>query len=168
MLNTTEGSIVEPHDRSVVSTSLYGAIVTASGPGGPLAASSFSAWALASQIPFCDLANLQIASRAAIPIVIAVGMTFIIIQGSIDLSIEGVMAAASLTFALSVFDNRTKLDLGLGGVLLGVLVGTGFGVVNGLVVTRFRVPSFMVTLGILVGQHGSCHASLRRSASPDQ
>jgi ribose transport system permease protein len=72
---------------------------------------------------FATFENLQtIASRAAIPVIIAVGMTFIIIQGSIDLSIEGVMAATSLTFAMSVLNTRTKLDLGLGGVLLGVLV----------------------------------------------
>jgi ribose transport system permease protein len=98
---------------------------------------------------FATFENLQtIASRAAIPVIIAVGMTFIIIQGSIDLSIEGVMAAASLTFAMSVLNTRTNLDLGFAGVLLGVIVGIGFGFVNGLIVTRFRVPSFMVTLGI--------------------
>src|SRR5438094_8712296 len=48
---------------------------------------------------FATLQNAQtIANRGAIPLILAVGMTFIILQGSIDLSIEGVMAASSLTF----------------------------------------------------------------------
>ena len=98
---------------------------------------------------FATIDNLQtIASRAAIPTIVATGITFVIIQGSIDLSIEGVMAASSLTFALTVMNSRTSLDLGVFGIVLGMAVGVLFGLVNGLVVTRFRVPSFMVTLGI--------------------
>ena len=98
---------------------------------------------------FATIDNLRtIASRAAIPTIVATGITFVIIQGSIDLSIEGVMAASSLTFALTVMNSRTSLDLGVFGIVLGMVVGVLFGLVNGLVVTRFRVPSFMVTLGI--------------------
>jgi ribose transport system permease protein len=150
MLKNREESIVEPHRRILVSTSLYGAIADGLRSWGPLAALLVLCFGFGlADRSFATFENLQtIASRAAIPIIIAVGITFIIIQGSIDLSIEGVMAAASLTFAMSVLNTRTKLDLGLGSVLFGVLVGAGFGVVNGLVVTRFRVPSFMVTLGV--------------------
>ena len=150
MSNTRERSIGGPHDRSLVSTSLYSAIVDGIRSWGPMAALVILCLSFGLADPsFATFENLQtIASRAAIPVIIAVGMTFIIIQGSIDLSIEGVMAAASLTFAMSVLNTRTKLDLGFAGVLLGVIVGIGFGFVNGLIVTRFRVPSFMVTLGI--------------------
>jgi ribose/xylose/arabinose/galactoside ABC-type transport system permease subunit len=60
---------------------------------------------------FATLQNLQtIANRGAIPLILAVGMTFIILQGSIDLSIEGIMAACSLTFAMLVVNSRTWLD----------------------------------------------------------
>jgi ribose transport system permease protein len=98
---------------------------------------------------FATIENLKtIASRASIPTILAIGMTFIIIQGSIDLSIEGVMAASSLTFAMTVLNSRTGLDLGIFGVVSGIGVGTLCGLVNGFVVTFFRVPSFMVTLGI--------------------
>src|SRR5579863_4543808 len=52
---------------------------------------------------FADLSNIQtLASQAAIPLILSTGLTFIVLQGSIDLSIEGVMAACSLTFALLV------------------------------------------------------------------
>jgi ribose transport system permease protein len=99
---------------------------------------------------FATLGNLQtMASRSAIPMVLAVGMTFIIVQGSIDLSVEGVMAASSLTLALLVANSRTGLDLGLLGVALAVAAGAAFGWFNGAVTALLRIPSFMVTLGTL-------------------
>jgi len=98
---------------------------------------------------FATLENLRtIVDHAAIPLILAVGATFIILQGSIDLSIEGVMATSSLTVALCVLNSRTGLDLGLIGIALAALAGAGWGLVSGLVVARLRVPSFMVTLGV--------------------
>jgi ribose transport system permease protein len=98
---------------------------------------------------FASWQNLQtIASRSAIPLILAIGMTFIILQGSIELSIEGLMAASSLTFGMVVLNSRTGIDLGWLGVPLAVGVGAAFGLISGLIVTKLRVPSFMVTLGI--------------------
>ena len=97
---------------------------------------------------FATVENLwTIADRSAIPLILAVGTTFIILQGSIDLSIEGVMAAGSLTFALCVLNSRTGLDFGIFGLMLATFAGAGFGLLSGLVITFLRVPSFMVTLG---------------------
>ena len=97
---------------------------------------------------FATMENLlAIADRSAIPLILAVGMTFVVLQGSIDLSIEGVMAASSLIFAMLVLNSRTGLDLGLAGMALAILAGLGIGLLNGIVVTRLGVPSFMVTLG---------------------
>jgi ribose transport system permease protein len=149
MSNSKEGSILRPQNRSVAPASVISHIVNGLRSWGPLAALVLLCLGFGIADPsFATFDNLQtIASRAAVPGVIAVGMTFVIIQGSIDLSTEGVMAASSLAFAMSVLNTRTKLDLGLGGLLLGVVVGSAFGGVNGLIVTRFRIPSFMVTLG---------------------
>ena len=98
---------------------------------------------------FATLGNLQtIASRSAVPLILAVGLTFVIVQGSIDLSLEGLMAVSSLTFALCVLNSRTGSDLGFLGIVVATAVGAGFGVVNGFLITRLRVPSFMATLGI--------------------
>ena len=73
---------------------------------------------------FATLQNVRtIADRGAIPLIVAVGMTFIIIQGSIDLSVEGVMATSSLIFAMSVLNNRTGLDLGMFGIAFGAAAG---------------------------------------------
>jgi len=98
---------------------------------------------------FATVENLRgIADAAAVPLVLAVGMTFVVLQGSIDLSAEGVMAAGSLTLALTVANSRTQFDLGPLGLVAAALIGGAFGALNGLVVTRLRVPSFMVTLGV--------------------
>ena len=98
---------------------------------------------------FATVQNIQtIANRSAVPLVLAVGMTFILVQGSIDLSIEGIMGVSSLTFAMVVLNSRTSLDLGLFAIVLATFAGAGLGAINGLVVTRLRVPSFMVTLGV--------------------
>ena len=98
---------------------------------------------------FATVENLwTIADRSAIPLILAVGTTFIILQGSIDLSIEGVMAAGSLTFALCVLNSRTGLDFGMFALALATFAGAGLGLLSGLVTTFLRVPSFMVTLGV--------------------
>ncbi len=98
---------------------------------------------------FADPANIRtLASQAAIPLILATGLTFIVLQGSIDLSIEGVMAACSLIFALLVANSRTGLHLGVIAIAASMLLGACFGAANGMVIVRLRVPSFMVTLGM--------------------
>lgn len=97
---------------------------------------------------FATIDNLlAIADRCAIPLILAVGMTFVVLQGGIDLSIEGAMATCSLTVALLVLNTQTGLALGPFGMVLAVLPGLCIGLLNGTVVTRFGVPSFMATLG---------------------
>lgn len=97
---------------------------------------------------FATVENLwAIADRAAIPLILAVGMTFVVLQGSIDLSVEGCMAVSSLTLALLVLNTRTGLDLGMAGMALAVLPGLCIGILNGIVMTWLGVPSFMATLG---------------------
>jgi ribose transport system permease protein len=97
---------------------------------------------------FLTLDNLRvIADSSAIPVILAVGLTFVVLQGSIDLSSEGVMALCSLSVAMLVLNSRTTLDLGAAALALALLPGLAIGALNGLVVTRLAVPSFMATLG---------------------
>lgn len=98
---------------------------------------------------FATLDNIGVISdRCAIPLILSVGMTFVVLQGAIDLSVEGVMAASSLAVAMLVLNSRTGLDLGLFGMALAVLAGASIGLLNGLLVTRLGVPAFMATLGV--------------------
>jgi len=97
---------------------------------------------------FVSLQNIHsIADAAAIVAVVAVGQTFVILMGAIDLSVEGVMSVSGVTISLLVANDRNSLDLGLLAIpvvlALGALIGFAAGVAN----TRLRIPSFMATLG---------------------
>jgi ribose transport system permease protein len=89
----------------------------------------------------------SIANQAAILLVLATGATFVILLGGVDLSVEGVMATSSLVTVLLAANDRNSLHLGYLAVLVGTAVGALIGLVNGLLHTRMRIPSFMVTLG---------------------
>jgi ribose transport system permease protein len=99
---------------------------------------------------FLSVRNFRaIAKQSSILLILSMGSAFIILMGSIDLSIEGLMAISSVLVSFLVLNNRTSLDLGLLGVLLAVAASTSLGLVNGVVHTKARIPSFMATLGML-------------------
>ena len=73
---------------------------------------------------FMTVANVQaILDAAAVPSVIAVGLTFVIVMGSIDLSVEGVIATVSITTALLLRNSVNDHDLGWFGVMVALAVG---------------------------------------------
>jgi ribose transport system permease protein len=86
---------------------------------------------------------MNIARQTAMISVMAVGMTFVLSAGEIDLSIGSIVALASLTSALAMRSWGIVAGIGAG-------LATGFviGAFNGLFVSRIGVPSFLVTLGI--------------------
>lgn len=94
---------------------------------------------------FLSFSNLSNIVRQTTPItVMAVGLTFTLSAGEIDLSIGSVVALSALTGAILL------RDVGLlAGISLGLAVGLVIGVVNGLLTVRLRIPSFLVTLGTL-------------------
>jgi ribose transport system permease protein len=78
--------------------------------------------------------------------ILAVGVTFVIITGGIDLSVGTVMTLAAVITAKLVTEAGAPLPLGiLGGILTGALAGF----INGLVIAAMRVPPFVATLGML-------------------
>ena len=94
--------------------------------------------------------NIQtILNQSAIPLIIAVGATLVILMGSIDLSVEGVMGAAGMTFVLMSANSRGSHDYGfVPALIVALVVGMVLGLVSGLIHTRLKVPSFIVTLGV--------------------
>jgi fructose transport system permease protein len=78
--------------------------------------------------------------------VIAIGQTLIILTAGIDLSCGMVMALGGIV--MTKFATELGLPPGLA-ILCGVAVTTLFGLVNGLLVTRVKLPPFIVTLGTL-------------------
>ncbi len=94
-----------------------------------------------------NIANLM--RQVSILIIVAMGETFIILMGSIDLSVEGVMALASVIIGLLAKNYFNSNDFGLLAVLIAVVVCTLIGFLNGVAHTKMRIPSFMATLGMM-------------------
>lgn len=115
---------------------------------GPAAALAVLAAAFSVASPhFASLANLQaILEASAVPLILAVGMTFVILQGSIDLSVEGVTAMTGIGLSLLVANSSTMLALGWWGVAAALAGGLAFGLVNGVLHHALRMPSLIVTL----------------------
>ena len=86
--------------------------------------------------------------QIATPLVLSMGLTFVLLLGSIDLSLEGVMGFTGSIVALLVLNTKNSLDLGVVGILIAITAGTLFGIVSGVLHTRLKIPSFMVTFGM--------------------
>lgn len=96
---------------------------------------------------FFSLTNFQtILSQIPTAIILAVGMTFVLILGEIDLSVGSVLALCSAVFSVLLLQYEWAIAPAmLGGIVVGVIAG----LLNGSVVTRWSVPSFIVTLAML-------------------
>lgn len=98
---------------------------------------------------FPTVANLNtILNQAAIPMIIGVGATFVVLMGSIDLSVEGIMGASGMAFVLLSANSRNDINLGIGAFFIAIAMGAGLGLATGLIHTRLKVPSFIVSLGM--------------------
>jgi len=75
----------------------------------------------------------------------ALGMTFVIVSGGIDLSVGSVIALASVVTAVMLRDGAAPVVAIAGGVATGALAG----LVNGMLITRLRIVPFIVTLGTM-------------------
>jgi ribose transport system permease protein len=84
----------------------------------------------------------NIYSQLAIIGVMSIGMTFVLITGGLDMSVGGIYAASAVLVA-SLAD---KMPIPLA-MLITVCFGLVAGLLNGVLVTRFRVPPFVATLG---------------------
>ena len=90
---------------------------------------------------------VRISQSAMIPLVLGIGATFIILMGSIDLSVEGILTLGAVILSTLVLNGANGNDLGIIGVLVVLAVGAGVGFINGVIHVRLQVPSLMTTLG---------------------
>jgi len=104
---------------------------------------------------FLTQTNLRtIANQIPAAVVIASGMTFVLIVAGIDLSVGSVAGLCGAVLGASMV--QLRLPLGVA-VLMCLAAGLACGAVNGLVSTRWRVPSFIVTLGMLEIARGGAY-----------
>ncbi len=98
---------------------------------------------------FPTLTNLHtILNNAAIPIVVGVGASAVVLTGRIDLSVEGVMGAAGMTFVLLSANSRETVDIGWLAWPAALALGAGLGALTGAIHALAKVPSFIVSLGM--------------------
>jgi ribose transport system permease protein len=110
---------------------------------------------------FLTLGNfVRIAQAAMIPLVLGLGATFVILMGSIDLSVEGIVALGAVLTSLLVLNGGNDNDLGLIGLAIVILTGAAVGFLNGVVHVRLKIPSFMTTLGTWFVAAGAANALL--------
>ncbi len=97
---------------------------------------------------------LNVTLQASITAIIAVGMTFVILSGGIDLSVGSVVAMAGVLGALGAKGSPAVLAP-LVAVVLAVAFGAASGGLAGLLVTRFRVAPFIATLALMTIWRGA-------------
>ncbi len=101
---------------------------------------------------FLNVFNFQtIGADMSLVMIMALGQTFVIISGGIDLSVGFVMGMASVASALVMSrmgGSSPLIVVALAGAAVGLFVGLIPGLVNGLIIARLRVPPFIVTLGM--------------------
>ena len=87
-----------------------------------------------------------ILQQTAVVAALAVGQTLVILTAGIDLAV-GAIAILSMLLMSNLAANQGVP--GIVAILIGILFGTACGLLNGLLVTRLRLPPFIVTLGTL-------------------
>ena len=96
-----------------------------------------------SQKNFFSWANVvNIMFQMSIPLVISVGLSFVLLLGSIDLSIAGSLVA------FLVVNNSNSNNFGIFGVIIAVLIGLGVGAIVGFLHTKARIASFIVSYAV--------------------
>ncbi len=101
---------------------------------------------------FWTVSNLlNVMEQTAINAVVAVGMTFVILSGGIDLSVGSLVALSGVVMA-----NRLMAGWPLAlAVLFGLITGALAGLCSGLLITRGKLPPFIATLGMMSVARGA-------------
>jgi ribose transport system permease protein len=100
---------------------------------------------------FTDESNItNILTQVTINLIMATGMTFVILISGIDLSVGSVLAFAAMVAGLVLKSEALPVPAAIVlAVLTSIVVGMACGFVNGFIVSFWGVPSFIVTLGML-------------------
>ena len=104
---------------------------------------------------FFTLTTLRtVANQIPDILLVATGMTFVIIAGGIDLSVGSILALSGAVLGVALADWKLPLAAAIGASLA---TGAACGALNGLLVTTWALPSFIVTLGMLEVARGGAY-----------
>jgi erythritol transport system permease protein len=112
---------------------------------------------------FLTQGNLvMLAKHVALNAILALGMTFVVLSGGIDLSVGSVAGLAGMTAGFLLHDGLVLRPLGVvvyfsapAVIVIGLSLGLAVGALNGLLVVRARVAPFIATLGTLYVARGA-------------
>jgi len=114
--------------------------------GGILVLLIFIAVLILTTNDFLTLTNLDnLVRQVAVFAILSVGQLFVILTGGIDLSVGSVLGLSGGVTALLL---AAGVPIPLT-IVAGLIVGLGIGLINGLLVSRFKLPPFIATLGML-------------------
>ncbi|MBB2747355.1 UNVERIFIED_ORG: erythritol transport system permease protein [Microbispora rosea subsp. rosea] len=122
---------------------------------------------------YLSQSNLTLMTKhVSINAILAIGVTFVILTGGIDLSVGSIaglagMIAGGLLYEGLRLPGITVYFSAVMVILIGILVGTGVGAVNGLLITRLRVAPFIATLGMLYVARGFADLRSNGGTFPD-
>src|SRR3990172_12978664 len=107
---------------------------------------------------FLSLDNMvNVFRQSAIFGILAAGEFFVIISGMIDLSVSSTAALAGILFAMII--KAGGVEMTPLAILAGILAGLVVGIVNGLLVSKLRIPPFIATLGSYLYVRGFVYVS---------
>ena len=107
---------------------------------------------------------LKIFVQIAINTVLASGMTFVILTGGIDLSVGSVLALCTVIGALIMTNKDIPVGISIPLALLGCMgTGAACGAINGWVCEQWKIPPFIVTLGMLNVASGAARVTSNNS-----
>ncbi len=103
-----------------------------------------------------------IANQIPDTMIVAVGMTFVLIIAGIDLSVGSVMALGGAVLGTCLLDFAMPLPVAIAAC---IAVGLLCGLANGVIIIRWRLPAFIVTLGMLeIARGAAYHVTGSRTA----
>ena len=90
--------------------------------------------------------------QMAVPLILATGLTFVLLIGSIDLSVEGLMGFVGSAISLLVINSRNSNNWGVWGVVIPIVIGILYGGITGILHVKLRIASFIITYatGIII------------------
>ncbi len=94
---------------------------------------------------------LNILNQSAVQLILAIGMTFVICSGGIDLSIGAIMAFSAIIMAMLLKAGISPL----GSILTGAGIGFGIGIFHGVIIFTVKINSFIVTLSTMAILRGA-------------
>ncbi|MCF6286274.1 MAG: ABC transporter permease [Candidatus Hydrogenedentes bacterium] len=97
---------------------------------------------------------VAVANQIPDALLIAIGMTFVLIIGEIDLSVGAVLALCGAVLGVAMVDWGLPFFLA---VPITLAVGAACGLANGLITVRWQLPSFIVTLGMMEVARGAAY-----------